>query len=183
MAIAVLVTAVAAAAAIAAAAHSRKILLDEQTIFPAGTLALGETANVAGADVSVDEADVVEAVASLGTRGFERRTARPDHRYVRLRIAIENPSDKPIDVESLCDTLRLIQTATDKAADGEVVWLRAYYALSPEELPPGERKSGKIAIEVSEFLLPFPFLVAMGDGSARWGVDVIDREAEIEEFM
>ncbi len=183
MAVAVLVMIAAAAATIAATAHSRKVLRGEQMVYPPGTLALGEVAEIKGAQVAVDEADVAETVATLETRGFDKRAAGADRRFLRLMVSIENPSDKPVDVKALCETLRFIQISTGKAAEAEVTWLRGYDALVPADLPPGERASGRIALEVSEFLLDFPFLLDIGDGAARWGVDVIDREAEIDNFM
>lgn len=183
MAVAVLVTIAAAAAAIAATAHSRKVLQAERTVYPHGTLAAGEAAEVKGAKVAVDDADVAETIATLDTRGFDKRAAGPDRRFLRLTISMENVSDKPVDVKALCETLRLIQINTGKPLEAEIVWLRGYDALTPNSLPPGERTSGKIALEVSEFLLNFEFLVDIGNGAARWGVDVIDREAPVDEFM
>ncbi len=183
MAVAVLVTIAAVAAAVAAAAHSRRVLRAEQQVYPPGTLALGDVATIDGAEVAVDKADVAEMVPAVGMRGFEKQAAAPDRRFVRLTLSIDNHSSQPFDVKALCETLRFIEVSTGEPQEGEVVWLRDYKALEAAELPPGERTSGQIALEVSEFLLPFPFLVGIGNGAARWGVDVIDREAQIDEFM
>lgn len=183
MMVAVLVTVAAAAAAIAATAHSRRVLEEEQVVYPPGTLALGASAEMQGVEVRVEGADVVEAVSSLETRGYDKLAAGPDRRFVRLTMSVENGQGEKVDVKALCGTLRFVEISTNKPMDTEIVWLRGYDALSPEELAPGERSSGKLAVEVSEFPLAFPFLVEIGDATARWGVDVIDRGAAIDEFM
>ncbi|MGQ9731209.1 MAG: hypothetical protein ACUVX8_08020, partial [Candidatus Zipacnadales bacterium] len=67
MSVAIAVSTIALLAAIAATAHSRRILKDEQNIFPPGVLSVGETATVGGCFVRVDDADVTDTVPSIDT--------------------------------------------------------------------------------------------------------------------
>ncbi len=178
MALAVLVVVIALAAALAATAHSRQILRQEQSVFPPGVVELGKSASAGGCEITIAEADVSESVPSLDTDGSDRRTAAPDWRFLRLSLVVENRSTKPVSLAKLIGGLRLIDTATDQPADAEVVWLRGFDALQKETVPPGQLREGKLAVYVSSYSLIFPLIVQIG--GARFGMDVIDRNAPVE---
>lgn len=178
MAFAVVVSLIALAGAIAATAHSRRILTQEQNVFPPGVLVVGETAKVEGCAIRVNGADVAESVPSIDTKGSERRSAAPDWRFVRLDLSVKNESPKPVNLRKLFSKLRVIETATHEPADIEVVWLRGYDALPQGQLPPGQVREGKLAIYISGYSLVFPFIVQIG--SAQFGLDVIDRDAPVQ---
>jgi hypothetical protein len=177
-ALAIVVCIVALGAGVAATAHSRKLLAKEQQVFPAGTLKVGETSAAGGCAITLTSADVTESVASLDTRGSDRRSADPDWRFLRLRIMVENKSSKPVSLGKLLGGLRLIETSTGQPMDTEVVWLRGYDALPKAQVPPGQVREGQLAVYVSSYSLIFPFIVQVNE--ARFGVDVIDRNAPVQ---
>jgi len=180
--LAVVIAIVAAAAAILSTAHSRKVLAEEQNVFPPGVLAVGQPATINGCSVWIEKADVAQAVPSLDTRGSAMRPAGPDWRFVRLTVSVENRSASPVNLKKLFRRLRIIETSTGRAAEAEVVWLRGAQGLPTADLPPGQREGGKmIALYVSGYTLVFPFIVEIGD--ARWGVDVIDRNAPVKDLL
>jgi hypothetical protein len=181
MALAIVVSLAAGAAAVTATAHSRKVLDGEQHVYPPGVLALGQAATTDGCFVIVNAADVAESVPTVDTAGSDRRIAAPDWRFLRLEISVENKSSKPVNLRKLLGRLRIIETSTGKPADTEVVWLRGYDALPQESLPPGQMREGKLAIYLSGYSLIFPFVVQIGD--ARWGADVIDRNAPVQDML
>ncbi|MBM3473987.1 MAG: hypothetical protein FJX75_12020 [Armatimonadetes bacterium] len=178
--LAVVVCIVALAAGIAATAHSRKILEKEQRVFPPGVLKVGETGTAAGCAITLTSADVTETVASLDTRGSDRRSAGPDWRFLRLQLSVENKSSKPVNLGKLLGGLRVIETSTGQPVDAEVVWLRDYDGVRKVKLAPGQLMEGKLAVYLSSYSLIFPFIVQIGE--ARFGVDVIDREAPVQDM-
>jgi hypothetical protein len=181
MVIAVVVAIVATAAAVAATAHSQRVLQQELHSYPPGTLKLGQSAVIDGVEVRVDGADVLESVASLGTRGYGMETLVADRRFLRLSIYLRNKSDKPVSARKLLRDLRAVRMGADEVQSTRVVWLRGYDALSPDRLGPAGSQTaetaGKVTLDVSSFALSLSFLVEVGDGKARWGVDVVDHNA------
>ena len=174
------VSAVALTAGIAATAHSRRILQREQRTFPAGVLKVGETGTAAGCAITLTGADVTESVASLDTQGSDRRSAAPDWRFLRLQLSVDSKSPKPVNLGKLLGGLRIIETATGQPLDTEVVWLRDFDGLPKTQLAPGQLREGKLAVYISSYSLIFPFIVQIGE--ARFGVDVIDREAPVQDM-
>jgi hypothetical protein len=183
MAFAILVAGAAVAAAVAAAAHSKAILDQEQHPYPPATLALRQSAIVEGLEVRIDDADVLESVASVDTRGYERMVEAPDRRFLRLTVFVRNTSTKPVRISRVIDRLHQVEVSTGQTKSSKVVWLRGYDALPGDALAPGKEAGGKVALDVSAFALAFPFLVELGPGEARWGVDVIDRNATTRDLM
>jgi hypothetical protein len=178
LALAILVAVIALAAALAATAHSRQILQQEQSVFPPGVVPLGQPATVGGCEITITAADVSETVPSLDTEGSDQRNAAPDWRFLRLVLSVRNTSSQPVNLGKLLGGLRLIETATDEPADTEIVWLRGFDRLPKDKLPPGEAREGKLAVYVSGYSLIFPVIVQVGE--ARFGVDVIDRNAPVD---
>ncbi len=181
MVIAVVIAIAAAAAAVAATAHSKRVLQQELHPYPPGTLKLGQSAVIDGVEVRVDSADVLESVASLGTRGYGMETLVADRRFLRLSVYLRNQTDKPVSARKLLRDLRAVRMGTDEVQSTRVVWLRGYDALSPGRLGPAGSQTaetaGKVALDVSCFALSLPFLVEVGGGKACWGVDVVDHNA------
>jgi hypothetical protein len=178
MVLAVLVCMAAMVLAILATAHSRKILAQEQSVYPAGTLKLGEAGTVQGCSITLTDATVSEAVASADMTGSDLRAADPDWRFVRLQLSVENASSKAVNLKKLLGGLQVIETLSGKPARAEVVWLRGYDALPSGALPPGQLRQGKVAVYLSGYTLNFPSVLQIGE--ARWGVDVIDRNAPVQ---
>lgn len=177
MALAVLVTVAATAAAVAAATHSKRVLQNEQNLYPAGTLKLGEVAEVNGVEVRIDDADVVDSVPSTNTRGYGMEVAPWNRRFLRLVVYVHNKSAKPVRVDRALKDLRQVAIATGSVASKRVVWLRGYDALPAGKLKPGEDIDGKVTLDVTSFALSLPFLVQVGSSGPCWGLDVIDHEA------
>ncbi|MGQ9731210.1 MAG: hypothetical protein ACUVX8_08025, partial [Candidatus Zipacnadales bacterium] len=115
------------------------------------------------------------------TRGSERLIADPDWRFVRLQLSVTNGSKKPVKLENIVGDLRFIRTDLHEPAEIEIIWLRGYEALPKVSLAPGEQRSGKLAVHVSEYALIYPFIVEIG--GAQWGLDVIDHDAPVGSIM
>ncbi len=177
MALAVVVVIAAAAAAVAATAHSKQVLQAELHPYPPGALKLGQSAEVSGVEVRIDSGDVLDSVAPLGMRGYSVETLPPDRRFLRLSVYLHNKTDRPVLVRQVLGDLRQLQATTGEAQSKRVVWLRGVDALSPQKLAAGEEVAGKVALDVSSFALSLPFVLEVGAGKARWGVDVIDYAA------
>jgi len=178
MILAVLVSLVALAAAIAATAHSRQILKQERSVYPPGVVSLGEVVTADGCELCITEADVAESVPSLDTRGSDRFSAAPDWRFLRLKVSVKDGSEKQKNIRKLMGSLRVIETSTGDPADTELVWLRGYDRFPQETLPPGQVREGRLAVYMSSYSLIFPLIVQIGE--ARFGVDVINRNAPVE---
>jgi hypothetical protein len=91
---------------------------------------------------------------------------------------VENASSKAVNLKKLLGGLQVIETLSGKPARAEVVWLRGYDALPSGALPPGQLRQGKVAVYLSGYTLNFPSVLQIGE--ARWGVDVIDRNAPVQ---